>query len=59
MENLKQAVGFLEDAQDVGELLDADLDEMEEVQQVETHLYPAPTSVQNTTYNITVITSRE
>lgn len=34
MENLKQAIGFLEDVQDVGEHLDADLDEMEESQQV-------------------------
>jgi hypothetical protein len=34
VENLKQAMGFLEDAQDVGELLNADLDEMEELQQV-------------------------
>ncbi len=34
VEKLKQAVGFLEDAQEVGELLDADFDEMEEMQQV-------------------------
>lgn len=38
MENLKQAVAFLEDAQDVAEVLDVDLDEMEEGQQVHTLL---------------------
>lgn len=43
MENLKQAVAFLEDAQDVGEVLDADdLDEMEEGQQVHTPLISVP-----------------
>lgn len=42
VENLKQAVAFLEDAQDVREVIDADLEEMEEGQQVQIPPFDVP-----------------